>query len=449
MSVKNSKLISGAGLVAVGLICGFLLSLGTFLAPASGSDLLAAARGLSGEGSIFPDGVAAALWQAGGAAALAWSRWSVTFLSAWAIVCTVLWFANLLAPRIRAALQVAVVLVSVGVAIPAVVHWETVRLNARLSLPLDLMKSLPSNRGEIYTNPSARQSMILYGKAIGLRPPPVEASAACRSPTAWRAAMRERGWSVVLLAGPVTEYRPLLEHLRNSPDWKLGFIANSGWVFFREPGPDAPLPSAESIDLGSSRETAIYLAQLSERYEAMQETPQARAAIERAMELAPRDPTVLLYSARFAAARRKWGDVVSRCDAALRAGSKDPGVHGLSAHARLESGDPAAARESATAALRMSPQDLDTLFLMARIFRAENDFGGEARVLEKAVSVAQGAGIPEAGFLVFLGQSYARAGNAPGAIKSYRAALASGQLGSEQSEAVREALELVEARSPQ
>jgi tetratricopeptide (TPR) repeat protein len=259
--------------------------------------------------------------------------------------------------------------------------------------------------------------------------------------------LREKDWNVVVLAGPHGEFQPLLDHLLSSPDWRLEALANAGWLFKRERGPSNPLPKPEEVDLGNPLDTAIYLAQLSSRFDAMAAPVAARAAIERALELAPNDAIVRLHAAYFALERERWQDVVSHARAALRTSPASPQAHALAARAYFESGDFDAAKKSATSALAVSPSDLSTRFLLARIQRANRDFRSEAETLERLIMDSKSAGLPTAGYLAYLGQSYAQVGNAVFSAKSYREALASGQLDDEQKQAVREALEIVESRS--
>jgi len=445
MSAVNSKWIWLAGTVA--LASGFLFALGCLAAPPVPGDMLMAARGISSEGAGLIDRAAAAIWREGGAGGLALARWLIVFVSASALSFVLLWYSRRLRRRPRLYLWLALGFVALVVAGRGLLNWNRDRTDLRLSIPLELVEAIPADRGEVYTNPSARQALALLGDARGISPPSIDSATRCQSPAEWRVAMRERGWTGAMLVGPLQEYRPLLDHLLTSPDWRLDRVANSGWLFLREAGADSELPEVEDIELTSPRETALYLAQLSDRFEAMGETPRAREAIERALELAPRNPTVLLHAARFAVARSRWGDVISRCNAAIRHGARGSVPHSLRAHALLESGNLDAARQAAETALRAAPRDLETLFLLARIFRAQNDFGAEAESLEKAVTAARDAGLPEAGYLVFLGQSYARVGNASEAASAYRKALSSGQLPAAQAQAVREALDTVEARS--
>jgi tetratricopeptide (TPR) repeat protein len=264
-------------------------------------------------------------------------------------------------------------------------------------------------------------------------------------PSEWRAAQRSKQWDTVVFSGPLTEYRPLLNHLLISPDWRLTGFTNQGWVFKRGEGVPVVLPAADSIDLGSATETALYLAQLSARFEAMGNAVAARASIERALELAPREAEVRMHAANFAAARKRWQDVAAHAKAALKSSPGSATGHSLLALAMLESGDPGAARKSAQEALRLAPADPGTLFLLARAQRTEKDYRSEAETLEILVATCRDRGLPSAGYQAYLAQAYAQVGNAEGAAKNYREALSSGQLDEVQAGAIREALEVVES----
>jgi tetratricopeptide (TPR) repeat protein len=180
----------------------------------------------------------------------------------------------------------------------------------------------------------------------------------------------------------------------------------------------------------------------------MKATPSARACVERALELAPKEPEVRLHAANFAAARERWQDVVSHTKAALRFEPRSATAHALLARALLESGDLSAARKAAQAALNVVPNDPGTLFLLARILREEKDYRSEAETLETLVTITKKSKLPNAAYLAYLAQSYAQVGNAAAATKNYKEALATGQLDAEQAAAIRESLEIIESRSP-
>lgn len=438
------------------VIFGFVMALGRLGATPSGAALFSAAKGLAkdshlGEPSLI-DTILASVWSVGGSAALSfvlwvwdWLVWGIGFF----LVCVAVSFAVKKWPHLRRLvlplLGVATLLLCGFALWNAVWNWNSSRRDLTLTAPIELTRLAKGEGNRIFSNPSAHATLLLLGVQPGVSL--VDSAVLSGQPSRWRSALREKDWNVVVLAGPSAEFQPLLNHLLTSPDWRLDALTNFGWLFKRERGPSIPLPKAEEIDLGNPADTALYLAQLSSRFDDMKASGSARAAIERALELAPKDPIVRLHAANFALARERWQDVGSHARASLRSDPSLSLAHALVARAKFESGDFESAEKSARSALQIAPSDLPTRFLLARIQRANRDFRAEAETLERVVEDAHKAGLPVAGYLAYLGQSYAQVGNAPAAAKNYREALATNQLDEEQTQAVREALAIIESRT--
>jgi tetratricopeptide (TPR) repeat protein len=264
-------------------------------------------------------------------------------------------------------------------------------------------------------------------------------------PSQWREAFRRQRWPAVVLSGPIGEYRPLLDHLLASPDWHIASVTNHGFLFRHGPGLP-PRPLEESFQFGSDDETALYLAQIAGYYEAIRRTGDARACLERALRLAPVNTRVLSHAANFAVAQRRWQDALAHSRKALE---KNPNL----GHAKLvqglalfETGEAEQADKLIDEVLLESPNDSYTLFLSARIRRSLHDYSGEAASLEKLVTNAENAGVSSVNYRIYLAQAYAKLGLAEPALRSYRAALESNQLGTRERDDIREAIEAIESQ---
>jgi hypothetical protein len=431
------------------------MSLGLLGAVPHAGDYAAAARGIEASGGAvaWGDRLAGEVWRAWGAAGLSFVRWAVAW-AGWSVGFCLLFFGGLALSggfgrwrvRLGAVLVVVVAVACVWSVVAAVVGWGEARRDQRLFAPDGLVAMVPDG-ARVHVNPSARQAVVLFGSARGIVPEDLPGGLPA-DPSAWRTSLRTDPVSSVLLAGPANEFRDLLLHLFESPDWRLAGMTHHGWVFSRDDGLDAPVPDVAAIELGSDTDTARCLALLSDRLDMIHAATAARAALKRAMELAPDDPQVLLHDARFQMARGRWNDVLPRAQAALRHGANRPYTLALIGRAHLESGNPAAAQEALEQALRADPSNPQVLLLLARTHRDNNDFTSEAETLERLVAVADRAGLPSAGYLAYLGQARARTGNAAAAAAAYRRALESHQLSDEQAQAVGEALTLIESRTP-
>jgi len=399
------------------------------------------------------DDLAARLWTSGGPSALVWGNWALTWLGSTLIFIALLVGLVLLVrlfpeKRIKrllfGAFSALLVVVSAASVWHAIKEWKTRRLDLRLTLPIDIVRAGDDSEA-VFTNVSALPWLILLRNGQGNFPTPVEAGKLTLDPGAWRTALRQKQWSRVVLTGPLSEYRPLLDHLLVSPDWHLAKVANLGWVFERGPGVPDAVP--ENLQLDTDLNTAVYLAQLGEKLDAMKKTAEARASITRALELAPNDPIVISHAASFYAERKRWQEVLTYTDKALK---NDPDyVHALllSALAYYELGDFSRAHDVLGRVLLQTPNDFYALLLLARVMRAENDYRGEAEVMERMVRLAGEHRLPQARYLVYLGQAYARQGLAERSAVSYRKALESGELTTQEATDVKSALDLVETRA--
>ena len=446
-------------------ICGLLHSLPFLHALPSPASLGAAARGiasfqgLEGYGTAsWIDRIAGRLWQSGGASRLAAAEWLAVFAAstaaAFLVLVVVLGFLRLLKEaRTRKIVFGSAIILILATCIPrlagTIVRRDEKVLDLGLLIPVELADHLrASDRPRIFANPSALVSLLLLAPRSIESVSMIDSLRLSANPERWREGFRRAKWNVVLLSGPLGEYRPLLEHLMASPDWHLASVSNQGFLFLY--GFSLPVGSLdETFRRANDHDTAVYLAQISGNYDAIRRTRDARACLERALALAPNNTIVLSHAATFAAAHKRWQDAIDYSGKAL-AGNPDL-AHAkiVQALALLETGRADRAQELVDQVLLQSPDDPYTLFLSARIRRSLNDYAREAESLEKLVAIGQKTGGPTADYRIYLGQAYARQSLIEPALQNYRAALDSGQLDPKQAEEVRHAIETIESsRTP-
>jgi tetratricopeptide (TPR) repeat protein len=449
--------------VAASLLCGFLHSLPLLGGFPTQRSLSAASRGLAsirkiegfGDASVV-DLLASRLWEAGGASILATAQWLAVF-AGWTLA-TFLSLAVIYAVvrllddrRTRAILFGSAVLLALATCVPPVwMSWrnrgEAVS-DLRLLLPSDLADEVRwVGREKVFGNPTALKHLLLLlpkgAGGVSLE----DSARLALNPSQWREAFRRQRWPLVVLSGPIGEYRPLLDHLLVSPDWHLAAVTNHGFLFRH--GPGLPPRSLEgTFQSGSDQATALYLAQIAGYYEAIRRTGDARACIERALSLAPENTLVLSHAANFAVAQGRWQDALVHSRKALEQNPNLGHAKLIQALALFEMGETEQAEKLIGEVLLVSPNDPYTLFLSARIRRSLNDYSGEAKSLEKLVANAKNAGVSPVDYQVYLAQAYAKQGLAEAALRSYRAALESGQLGAREKGDIREAIEAIESKS--
>jgi tetratricopeptide (TPR) repeat protein len=448
--------------VAASIICGFLHSLPFLGGFPTQRSLAAAIRGLAslrkiegyGNASVT-DLAAGRLWEAGGASLLANGQWLAVF-AGWTLatsfsLAVVYAIVRLLDDRrSRAILFGSAIILAVATCVPPVwMSWRNrseVASDFRLLLPLELADEIrPLGKDQVFANPTALKHLLLL-LPNGLSGLSLDDSARLAlNPSQWREAFRRQRWAAIILSGPIGEYRPLLDHLLISPDWHLASVTNHGFLFRHGPGLP-PRPLEERFRFRSDHETALYLAQIAGYYEAIRRTGDARACLERAVSLAPENTSVLSHAANFAVAQRRWQDALAHSRKALE---KNPNLgHAklVQALALFETGETEQAEKLIDEVLLVSPNDSYTLFLSARIRRTLNDYSGEAASLERLVTNAKKAGFSPVDYQVYLGQAYAKQGLAEPALRSYRAALESDQLGPREKDDIREAIEAIESQ---
>lgn len=416
-----------------------------------------AARGLNaqafGAAPEFSDHLAASLWHLGGLQGLAipawlgaWALWSVAFF---ALALVLRRLRVRISDRVFHRLSSAAVLFFVGMALAGIVRsilsWRNPARDPRLWLPAAEAELLADHQAITFVSPSAMVPATLAGIASVM--PRTEAESAMKTVSGWRATLRDIGWNAVFLSGSATEISTLLDHLMVAPDWRLASVEPTGWVFLRESGPDVPLPKPEAVQLGNARKTALALSALSARFEAMHTIPSAREAIERALALDPDSWAVHVQAASFAASRKRWLDVIGQSREALRLNAHSPQARMLLALGLLESGSIRQAVEAAESATQAAPRDPSTHLLLARAHRVARDFSSEINTLKHLLALLEKLHQPTAITLTYLGQAYAETGNAQASKKSYREALATGQLTPTDARSVQEALKIIESRS--
>ncbi len=448
--------------LAASIICGFFHSLPLLGGPPTQAGFSGAIRGLAslrkldGYGAAsLTDLAAGRLWEAGGAPLLANGQWLAVFagwtLAAFVLLGAVYAIVRLLDDgRVRAILFGSAVILVLATSVPPVwamfAHREERVSDLRLLVPLELADQIRGARRErVFANPTALAKLLLLipdsGSSLGMQ----DSARLSTNSSQWREGFRREKWDTVLLSGPLGEYRPLLDHLIASPDWHLASVTNHGFLF--RYGSGLPPRSLDStFRCGSDQETAVYFAQIAGYYDAIQRTADARACIERALELAPENTSVLLHAATLAIGQKRWQEAIDYSATAL---ASDHGlIHAklVQALALFEIGETQKAEDLVNEVLLESPDDAYTLFLSARIRRSLNDFSGETEALERLVSIARKSGIPSAHYQIYLGQAYARQELAEPARRSYQAALESGQLDPRQAEEVRNAIEAIESK---
>ncbi|HEY5812946.1 MAG TPA: hypothetical protein VIT23_09875, partial [Terrimicrobiaceae bacterium] len=282
--------------VTAAFMCGFLQALPFWGVPPTQASFARAARGVAslqglegyGTASLI-DLAAGRLWQLGGASLLASGQWMGTFLgwtlAALASLGVVYAVVRLLDDaRARGILFGSTIALILATCVPPLWALATHRServsDLRLFVPLELVEEVHrSDPIKVFANPAALGHLLLLAPDLagGISIP--ESVRLSRNSSQWREGFRRAKWNVVLLSGPIGEYRPLLDHLLASPDWHLASVTNHGFLF--RYGSGLAAPSLENSFRGATeQDTAVYLAQIASYYDAIRRSAEARACIE-------------------------------------------------------------------------------------------------------------------------------------------------------------------------
>lgn len=448
--------------VLTAAVCGFLQALPVMGLPSANALLaaargVAAGRGLEGYGAAgLGDRIAGWLWEMGGPSFLMAGEWAKVFVVWSLMTLAVLVVAERLGRLIRGGrwrrvLPGVAFLLVLAACVPSVWSgvgsWQGRVSDLGLLAPKELAGLVAEREGrEVFANASALPYLLLFAPESTAGVSPAMAAELVGNPPGWREALRKSQWQAVVLSGPVEEYRRLLEHLVTSPDWHVAAVTNQGYLFLRGSGTPAQSVDVGKFEMGSAVDTAVYLAQVAGYYHAMRRTGDARKCMERALELAPNNVSVLAHAGTYALGQKRWQEAISYSNKALARDGNYGHAKLVKAVALMETGQPHRALPLVNEVLARSPDDLYTLFAKARVCKALSDYVEEADTLERIIAVSDRQGLPSMHYRIYLGQAYAKQGQPKPALKNYKMVLESGSLNEEQADEIREAIATIEAK---
>lgn len=293
----------------------------------------------------------------------------------------------------------------------------------------------------LFVNPSA-QAVV-----AGAQPSDADASlaaTACRNPSEWRKLDRDRRFDGVLLTGSLAEFQPLLNHLAESPDFRVALVNHWGVLFTRQrPEPYNP-PSPEKVEADSAEARPVILSQTALFLDGVGLRREATAYMEAALQAAPEDPTVHARAAALALSRGRNREAIERSDAALKIDPNHAGALEVKASALAGVGAATLAWQTAERLLNAaSPDDMHVLYLHARLANAAAAYTREQDSLERLVKLAEARGLPAGNYRVYLGQCYARQGLARPALEQLELAAKSPGLSEDQQADIATAIQTV------
>lgn len=320
--------------------------------------------------------------------------------------------------------------------------WQNREENPRLFAPITLVETAAGHSQRIFVNPSALIPVAAVNPAlIDSASSPAELAELVQSPTKWRAGHRKNPFSAILLAGNLTEAKPLIRHLLDSPDWYVACVDNQGILFL--PAGQRDKPDSEIPPLESPRERATYLSQYAICLDAAGQKNAANEQMDEALAISGNDFSILVRAASLSAFQGHWERARTLATKADKLRPDSFESQYLLAWSLLETRAFAKAFDLTSRLARSRPDDAAVLMLHARASRSSKDFATETAALEHLLYLARNDPASTSRIHLFLGQSWAQRGFPTQALDHYKLAL-EGELSPTEIRDIREAMKTIE-----
>ena len=303
--------------------------------------------------------------------------------------------------------------------------------------------------------PYVKEHWQEWSGAYGLPTPlPEEIAVLCdatlQSPKDWHVLDRRWHFGAILLTGDPATFRPLLDHLRKSPEWTLTRLDPTSLVFERgatrawTPADVAPLLAVFATHPAVEQKMARYL--IAHRLMYLNEMPAAKALLDEVIKTEPQSKEAWTEMAQWYGMQEKWHESAM---AAERAVATDCCYHPAQralAQANYALGNFEKALDATRALYALAPGDMPTLLLHAKTTHEAHAFGEEIEVLQKLISLFQGNAQPVGSWQIYLGQAYAATGNGATAKDQFKMALKDTTLTQSQREFTLQAIDKIETK---
>ncbi len=274
---------------------------------------------------------------------------------------------------------------------------------------------------------------------------------AVQNPKLFRQLDRRYRFDALLLTGDPSQFKPLLDHLVETKDWRLSYADHTSLVFRRDDGKVWEVadfaPVRARMKETSSRDQATALAQTAVKLLAAGQPAAGRQLLDEAVHLAPQLPDAANGLAIYHLGRAEWREAAAQLERALAADRKF--LPALATKTQLLYGTKryneayALSRELVT----KMPDDPSLLFYHAKIAHEAHAYKAEIEALEKLIALAESEGRPVGGYQLYLGQAYAATGDAERSIDSFMLALNDADLPADQRAFARENIARIKKRT--
>ena len=272
-----------------------------------------------------------------------------------------------------------------------------------------------------------------------------QSSPTLHSPRDWRVLDRKWRFGALLLAGDPASFRPLLDHLRKSPDWTLTQLDATSLVFERSPARAwtiAEMPQLLAVFQTHSREEQkLARILIAHRLMYLGEIPTAKGLLEEVLEGDSRSKQAWTELAGLHGMAGQWRDSLAAAERALEADSRYRPAQVAQAQALYSLDRFDNALEVSRALYEQAPADLSLLLLHAQITHSAHAYTEEIDILQKVIGRMQAVSQPVGSWQVYLGQAYSATGNSTMAEEVFKTALKDPSLSEAQRVFAQKALE--------
>jgi Tfp pilus assembly protein PilF len=259
---------------------------------------------------------------------------------------------------------------------------------------------------------------------------------AVQNPKQFRQLDRQQRFATVLVVGDPSQYRPILDHLLDTRDWKLAYLDHTALVFRREVAAawqPKQLDELRARLAGASAKTrSRALAQLGTKLVAVRELPAAKSIIEEAEKADAGEAEVWSAQSNYRLALGDWKAAIASAEKALALEPESPSALGCMAQALYASKRFEEAFAVSARLLAKLPDEPGVLFYHARIAHEAKRGEDEVAALKKLIALAEKAQRPVSGYRIYLAQAYAGANERDRSIEEFDAALRDPDLPEEQ-----------------
>lgn len=284
----------------------------------------------------------------------------------------------------------------------------------------------------LFFNAPAAGFLKTRWKALGLagsgpEEPIARYEVTLHNPQAWRALDRKERFAAILLVGDPAEFRPLLEHLLQSPDWTLAYLDPTSLIFRRSPAPAWSVsdlaPLKERFKSHSRAEQVMMRVQSAHRLAAIEEISASKALLDEALRLDPQSGPAWTEVASQYAILGQWDRALDASEHAVKADKNYLPALAAKANALFAFGKFNDALALTRRLVVETPGDGQNLYLHAKVTHAAHAYTEEIEVLLKIIAISESNQMPTGSWRIYLAQAYAATGQGEPALAQFEAAL--------------------------